>query len=78
MTLNYANILRAILGNNPDPYMSLNIPYGLRNEYNNIRNKWDNWAMYHLPQAPGMQPIMFQTLDETDPATWKLRDKMGY
>ena len=77
MTLNYGDIIRAMLGNNPNPFMSLDIPNGIRNEYKNVKRKWDNWTMNNLPQAPGMQPIMFNQLDETDPATWKLLKLAG-
>ena len=66
------DMVRALLGNNPNPYMGLDFIGGMRDIYRNGRRMWDDWAMYNLPQAPGMQPIMFNQLDENDPATWKL------
>lgn len=78
MTLNYSDVIRAMLGNNPNPYIQLNIPNGIRNEYRNIRNKWDNWAMNNLPQAPGIQRELFQGLDESDPSTWRLVEQLYY
>ena len=48
---------------------------GLRDR---IREGWDNWAQRYLPQAPGMQQVMFQRLDETDPNTWEIFRRAGY
>ena len=60
MEFNYSDVVRALLGNNPNPYARLDIGNGLRNLGRNIQNRWDNWAMYNLLQAPGMQKELFQ------------------
>lgn len=78
MAFNYGDVVRALLGNNPNPYARLDIGNGLRNLGRNIQNRWDNWAMYNLPQAPGMQAAMFQQLDETDPNTWAIYNRAGF
>ena len=60
MAFNYGDVVRALLGNNPNPYARLDIGNGLKNMGRNIQNRWDNWAMYNLPQGPGMQKELFQ------------------
>ena len=65
-------VARMLMGQGgPNPYMGL----GLRDR---IREGWDNWAQRYLPQAPGMQQVMFQQLDETDPNTWEILKRAGY
>lgn len=45
-----ARVARMLMGQGaPNPYMGLD-----------LRSKWDNFAQRYLPQAPGMQDIMFQ------------------
>lgn len=60
MTLDYGSVIRAALGNNPNPYMRLNVPNGIRNELTRLGNRIDNWAWNNLPRANGMQDVMFQ------------------
>ena len=68
----YARLLQLMLGQGgPNPYMGL----GLRDR---VREGWDNFAQRYLPQAPVIQRIMFEQLDETDPNTWKIFNRAGY
>jgi hypothetical protein len=49
----YLRLLRLMLGQGgPNPYMGL----GLRDR---AREGWDRFAQQYLPQAPGMQSVMF-------------------
>lgn len=78
MELDYGKIVRAALGNKQAPFMQLNIPHGIMNELKRLGNKVEDWQWKYLPRANGMQEVLFQALDETDPNTWAIYNRAGY
>lgn len=60
MTLDFGKIVRAALGNNPAPYMNLNIPHGIMNELKRLGGKVEDLQWRYLPRANGMQEELFQ------------------
>lgn len=78
MTLDFGKIVRAALGNNPAPYMNLNIPHGIMNELKRLGGKIGDSQWKYLPRINGIQEELFQGLDESDPGTWKLVEQLYY